>query len=383
MNPTIVTFSRGNQLAKDIESSVLEMRNELEAANIKLLTRLQESIPTVSEVVISISTGVAACFIVEIIKKINNKLTEYRAGGKDDNVQILIVHLDTNNSFIIPDEEDTCIEYYIKLENKELDDSKSSRIQLDNDNLVNPPPKKYGFSSQIFPNWITAIAVSITAVISILVIYKSCETENKTSAYEFRPKLRLLKPINVNDFLFVLDTLALEDDTLNILVRPVKFGLNLKAINVDSEQANFLGMITADTLKGTKNWLRQIFFDEVFREKIKSKSEHFEEFFRFHTILPSDTLPVDLSKEIYFLGENPVFCIHLLLLYENDFGHIYDTYALIALKPKSIPIGPSGEGFGKISIKDINFDLRQDWQVYYRKSELKQIREFIEGDRLN
>jgi hypothetical protein len=69
--------------------------------------------------------------------------------------------------------------------------------------------------------------------------------------------------------------------------------------------------------------LRERFFEPVAR---KYKISPYSPFLR-NNLQPgsSDTLVIKHTEEVDIAGE-PAFALHILLIYENQMGHVYDTY---------------------------------------------------------
>jgi hypothetical protein len=172
----------------------------------------------------------------------------------------------------------------------------------------------YNSKAQKLHDWINSVGVLAAIIISIIGIHRGCSNEKKNDAFIYRPKLEILKNIDVLSFGLGVNSFFVDSDTLVFNVRPDSFRLQLMVVNTGSSQANFIGYIIADTLKGTK-MLRDLIFEKPLRGRSKISSALFDKFYVSHTIAPGDTFPIEVNKGVQFIGANPTFCIHLLLLY--------------------------------------------------------------------
>ncbi|NOU19259.1 MAG: hypothetical protein HOO91_17010 [Bacteroidales bacterium] len=221
--------------------------------------------------------------------------------------------------------------------------------------------------------------------LAIFSTWKSCSSENelketnyKLTSIEYRPKLKFSNPEVIGielscDSLPIKKNLDFSDSIGNLPVK-VKLSIKIKGANIGNHTAKIIGCFVADTLS------------EV--PIIRQKLNEFNSFQRQHLykdINPTDTFHTGIDYSPQFIINNK-FCIHMLVLYENEIGQIYDTYYWIHYKANEI-ILPNIQVYGftkkvmniykKELFRTVNFSGDNNYSTPYSEKEKNKIRNFL------
>jgi hypothetical protein len=176
----------------------------------------------------------------------------------------------------------------------------------------------------------TAIGI-VGLVLSTVAIGQNCSQsadiarqQTQTNALAFRPIFKLLGGVR-------LDTLqanstgpeGVASDTL-ILPFSMELKISAKLRNDGNTRGRLIGYVIGDTVTGS----------EAFRNILKNENQRksvlqlipAKDFYPLIGLSPGDTVTISFSHKI--ANGRDGFCVlHILFLYENEMGQIYDTYS--------------------------------------------------------
>ncbi len=184
--------------------------------------------------------------------------------------------------------------------------------------------------------WIAAGAFVI-AILGLAYNYfsdkKETETNYKVIATEKRPELKILGnpdivsadlyfPYTVEDM--VENKCELEEE---LRVRFDNFKLKINFKNIGLNTANLITEVQIDKYEGSF-YLRDLFLGKT--EKIETNAFPANDFFENNQIPPNEEKAIEFTSEAKNVKENG-FIRHVMLLYENDIGMLFDTYCWISV----------------------------------------------------
>lgn len=176
--------------------------------------------------------------------------------------------------------------------------------------------------SSIFFKWTGTTWFAIAnAIFSLFLYFESKNNDYKIQAIEYKPELEVnLLKVPVIDKQLKGTIYGLKSfDSLTYNLGPT-FVFQVK--NTGKNTASILAAIFTDTLSG-ENILRSSFLKDDFNPTIDSS---FERFYSSFEIKPFSIDSIAFKKQWLRDIKNNVFSIHLMVLYENELGTLYDLY---------------------------------------------------------
>ena len=158
------------------------------------------------------------------------------------------------------------------------------------------------------------------------------------NAMNFQPRLEVLEPPKVLGFKSAPPH-TVNDST--IVIGNPTYNLSLTLINRGNELGRIVGHIVLDTLSGEDNLRRILFSKHERKTKIKWKAAR--DYFSIEEIYPGDTTIIALEHTVSNFSENKEGTIHLLVLYQNNLGMLYDLYYWVRFRLNPIPLVPTME----------------------------------------
>lgn len=239
------------------------------------------------------------------------------------------------------------------------------------------------------------IWVSIFALlISLASLWKSCINDNelnKLNYYEnavnYRPRFEVIKTEISGTNVKIFNTKIsgkqnyLFETVLDVLCS-LQIIANITVVNKGNTIGNYIGYMFTDKASG-ESYLREV----LTREDSTINNIPFEDYFKKTDIKPNDTLVINISTVVQHWDESN-FTLHLLLLYGNELGVLYDTYHWVKYETAPLLAKPeyfvSSENIGTrfiynskqyvSGIKEI--DHNTSWEIYPRP-ESKKIKIFL------
>lgn len=211
---------------------------------------------------------------------------------------------------------------------------------------------------------------------SLINLFRSCNQDQQiaqltyqVNAVNFQPKIRIVDTPVLKKYWFdsTLVKISMKDffspDTTSeiptyAIKKPVNLTLNLKLINSGNSLGKILAVLTADTTSD-EPVLRKMLLDGSFKEQ---RSSFFPPYLNTE-LLPNDmdTLEYTHQEQVDFI-DNQYFTLHLLILYENELGHLYDTYYWSRAKLEELlfpsPFGVKGNRIYMLTRKSFKIALK-------------------------
>lgn len=177
----------------------------------------------------------------------------------------------------------------------------------------------------------------IAVVVSILAFGRTCQIEKRnaerdylTNAMANYPRLELLDSLSLSDIDFPIDSVAILDGMPEILTS-VQINAEMCFRNVGSVPAGIVCLASCDTLTGSLV-LRKCILDKGLRDRFSLLPP--TSFFTDREVQPSQTIKLPVERVIQHLDADSGACLHVLVLYRNPAGALYDTYYQVRLKTK-------------------------------------------------
>lgn len=271
---------------------------------------------------------------------------------------------------------------------------------------ANPEPNIVNEESSIKFVRIRDIVIIVAALFGIIAFLRTCHTENKLEEVSYRlasidhqPKLKIT---GVNTSLNI-DTLSvrakedvLEHEGTNEDPHPFKvelaFSANVK-VKIENVGDSAIGkirlLLTTDQSVNFKKFVT----GKIDRKDLEINFKEWPELTNLQ-ILPGDCVTLGIKAVIKKI-ENKQFVMHIVIVYENDFGNIYHTHT-------RIPFSFEPGGFKTIreaKISEIQDELREyvkdkllnkelmsvgppiSTYAIYNETESEQVREYIRSFR--
>jgi|GEM_PF-6842373 len=186
---------------------------------------------------------------------------------------------------------------------------------------------------------IQTIIVIITIVFSII-SYKSTNDDIATrdtildslnyqiKSIQYLAKLKPIKLPSIDYFYInpsdISKTIKVKETT-SIGSAPINLEISYSVINIGSSDSKILFQMVSDSITD-EPFLREDLLSQLTKRKSINDGP-FRAFFN-NEIIPGDSLELELKYPAKKFANN-TFSLHLLTLYENSLGHIFDTYQIL------------------------------------------------------
>jgi len=201
-------------------------------------------------------------------------------------------------------------------------------------------------------NKISLIGVASAVMFSVISLVKSCHQDEvigdlgyQMNSVSFQPRIivvgkpKLIKyrmrstptKIAVKDILWP-DSTKSEPKYFMKTIDSLTF--KLRIVNVGHSIGKVIGIFVGDTTSAEEMIRQKLLSGAVDRFGSKSFSSYVQ-----NELLPdaADTLDYELENVVHWLDDQ-LFTVHFLMLYENDLGHLYDTYYWAQFRFEGIPV---------------------------------------------
>lgn len=179
--------------------------------------------------------------------------------------------------------------------------------------------------------------ISLSTIISLLALllagistFRSCSNEEEIEknnyeikSLEYRPKLKLSEP-KILSIELESDSIKSQDstDTVGLFYSKLHLKLQIKITNIGNNNGKIVGYVIADTIS-KERILKDFIVDKSRYDNNSTNSLKLP--YLYKELNPIDSFNVELDYTPQFILSNK-FIIHILLLYENDIGQLFDTY---------------------------------------------------------
>ena len=199
------------------------------------------------------------------------------------------------------------------------------------------------FESEVRGKVISLVAL----VFAITAFYRSCSTAREldgeaymNQALSYRPELRvignprlavdILQDVIPADSLIALSSTNVDSMPVIEIQSDLRLRARFKIVNTGNVPANWTGSISTDTTC----W-RQILREEILSGKYRERLTEIKYEEKSLQLLPGDTAVFTWSGEVkMFSGD--YFTLHLLVLYENPSGQLFDSYFIARYKRSNL-----------------------------------------------
>ncbi|WP_258104491.1 hypothetical protein [Marinoscillum sp. MHG1-6] len=181
-------------------------------------------------------------------------------------------------------------------------------------------------------------------VLSVIALTYDCSQNKKISELQtnlnnlnYKPTIKVdsIKLINFRervDSILITPDIADSQGIVNLkstIETEVVFDLE----NIGTSKANIITALCIDTVSGDDK-LRNFLYDGIYKLSYDSSNGVF---YKFWELQPGDKDELRFKKNIQFIDDG-LFTIHLLLIYQNELGTIYDTYYWAQYKKKKMEL---------------------------------------------
>jgi len=162
--------------------------------------------------------------------------------------------------------------------------------------------------------------------------YKEITLQNEylTSAQANRPRLVPLDSLSLSMVDFLIDSVTSVDGIPGVWCH-LQIGAKMLFYNAGNVEARLVGQAWRDTLTGRPVW-RDCLLDEGRRNNLCLSPDM--SFFKVIEVQPGETTELRFDRPIYGLDPDSGACFHVIVLYKNPAGALYDTYYMVRLKTK-------------------------------------------------
>ena len=215
------------------------------------------------------------------------------------------------------------------------------------------------------------IIAFVALIISMLVFWNDCSNEKKLKDLQFG-----LDAVNYKPFITISNFRLTDIEEPNMDFDKMSSNLNVN-IHFDIENkgnnlASIIFVTCQDTISGT-DIARRRFYSSLKDKKIRTKKINRNNYYDRLNILPGEKRTESFNHTIHAFKDN-TFTIHVLVLYENEIGNLYDSYAWFRLRKTDSKWDMLKSDSLKIAfvqkIKDVEItkiDSNFDFRVYSRE----------------
>lgn len=179
-------------------------------------------------------------------------------------------------------------------------------------------------------------------IISVIGFFRDCSQDNRINKLQYELNANNYKPIIQVDSVTLTDiyeTLRpiniqknIEDTSSTIDVKSnFKTKITFHLENIGNSNAKIVASILIDTISGNEK-IRETMFNKNIPFKIDTSGIDFYEKLQIQQQKKKDII---FSHEVNFFVNN-TFTMHLLIIYYNDMGMLYDTYYWVRFKKKDL-----------------------------------------------
>ena len=189
-------------------------------------------------------------------------------------------------------------------------------------------------------NLLPSLIATAAIIISGISLYMDCHQEAEMAEQLYLqnattnpPRLELVKPLQLRDLHFAFDSLTISPpDSAFEIHCGVYIRGNLVFQNKGVSVAHLVGTIWADDYSGSAV-ARDILLDPVQRES-RAQGKGSTDFYKFKRVPPADSISVPLDIQMKNFNKDSLTVLHVMLLYQDDMGALFDTYYWIRLKAR-------------------------------------------------
>jgi len=224
----------------------------------------------------------------------------------------------------------------------------------------------------------------VTTILLIIAFCRDCRQDRQIESLQYTDKAMKYRPIikiaenpiiydkNVSLKEVIIDSVS-RNTHITLILDSLKTQYGL--INTGNSIAKIIAVISTDTLSAIdrlRNDLLNKKFRDIYYNRIIIKNELLE-------LYPNDTTYVNINYPIKFIKKNE-FILHLLILYKNEIGNLYDTYSWTKIKINEEFRFHTDIKLNKIYADEkifIPYQSSLSSDVYYSKNEAQKILDSI------
>ncbi len=184
----------------------------------------------------------------------------------------------------------------------------------------------------------------LAIVLSVIALTHDCsqnrrinELQNNINNLNYKPTIKV-DSIKLKNFREKVDSFLITPDIADSqgiinLKSTIETEVVFDLENIGNSKANIITALCIDTVSGDDK-LRNYLHDGIYKLSYDSSNGVF---YKFWELQPGDKDELHFKKNIQFIDDGN-FTIHLLLIYQNELGTIYDTYYWAKFKKKKIEL---------------------------------------------
>jgi hypothetical protein len=169
-----------------------------------------------------------------------------------------------------------------------------------------------------------AAAANVLALVALVVSIQTCDQTSKqhaqAMALTYRPRLTVPAGLELTQIELDDEGHSVEGDTVTTALS-IRFGARARVVNQGEAIARIVAYAWSDTVDGTP-----VLRDHLLRGVGSIGVVEPSDFYAARGLAASDTTEVEFSDYDMRRSDGEYCVLHLLILYENEAGQLYDTY---------------------------------------------------------